>query len=235
MNNLRVFPLAALFAASVLATGCMSPYLKRAPNTPDPKPSHALVTGFVVRFESFGQEKSGLEIAIDTAQNAQLDRFGQQATKLLTEVLISHGYTASFDGQRTFKLDAVRLASSSATAAITGQWRHPDASHWGPDEVDSLFVKPMHVIGKLRTDGRKEYFAFIDVAIHDSGFFMKEPQVIVRLSVFDNGGVEVLDLRGLGYGESQFMFANRSPQNLMLALERGFESLKTVEVQPLGI
>lgn len=222
----------ALVCLSLALTGCMSPWLKRAPNTPDPKPAQVLLAGFSVRFADSG-EKSLLDAAVDAAQNAKLAEFGQQATALLTASLAEHGYTVAFDGPRSSRLDAIQLSSSSSTAALTGLWRHPDSSHQSPDTVDGLLVKPADVLSKIKVDGQKEFFAFAEVVIRDNGMFMKEPYVVVRTSVFDQDGKEVLDLQGLGAGESSFMFADRSPQNLKIALQRGFESLKTVEVQSL--
>ena len=113
----RLLPLAALVA--VFATGCMSPYLKRAPNTPEPSPSPALVTGFQVRVDSGNQEKSLLDAAVDAAQNSQLEEFGKQATKLLGEVLGTHGFTVAYDQQRTFKLDAMQLAEEALDPNFT--------------------------------------------------------------------------------------------------------------------
>lgn len=220
--------------ALVGLTGCLSPWIKRAENAPDPKPSPVLVAGFNVRFDNSGQEKSLLDAAVDAAQNAQLAEFGTKATDMLAGVLAEHGYSATYDGPRSSRLDAIQLKSDSTTAALTGLWRHPDASHMGPDHVDSLFVKPSDVLAKIKSaDGAKEYFAFVEVVIRDKGLFMKEPYVVVRTSIYDQDAKKLLDLQGIGEGESGFMFADRSPKNLELALQRGFESLKTAQPQAL--
>jgi hypothetical protein len=228
MHFARIAPIALL---AVVAGGCFSPYLKHAANTPDPKPANVLVAGFVVHFESAG-EKSALGAIVDAAQNAGLDDFGKKATPMLAETLAAHGYTATYDAQRAKKLDAVEIASNSGTAALTGQWRHPDASYWTPLMVDSLFVKPADIVGKIKTD-QKEFFAFTDVSIADGGMFFKEPIVIVRTAIYDQDAKKVLDLGGIGEGDSSFFVANRSPANLEAALKKAFGSVSTAAEQTL--
>jgi hypothetical protein len=223
--SLLVVSLTAIFGL----TGCLSPYLKQASNAPEQKPSAALVTGFNIRFESQGNEAS----LIDLAQNAGLDEFGKKATGLFETALAEYGYTPAYDGTRTSKLDLIQIASNAGSAALTGTWRHPKASHWAPDAVDNLFTKPGDVLGKIVVSGQKEYFAFAEVVIYNKGMFIKEPYVIVRASIYDQESRKVLDLRGIGEGDSSFMITNRSPENLQLALQRGFESLKAVKVETL--
>lgn len=222
----------SLAVTALALTGCAKPYLKQAANTPDPKPSNVVVAGFNVRVES-NNDGSLLDAAADMAQNSMLADFGKEATPLLASALAERGYTATYDNARATKLDVIQLQSNSGVAALTGTWRHPDSSHWTPDAVDSLFVHPNDVISKIKVDGQKEYFAFTEVLIRDNGMFMKEPYVVVRTAIYDENARLVLDLRGLGYGESRFMIADRSPKNLEVALQRGFESLKTVPAEQL--
>lgn len=229
----RLSPSLMVLSVALVFTGCIKPHLRHNASQPDPKPSNALVSGMTVRFDDGSQDKSLLDAAVDAAQNSKLEEFGKQATELLGAKLAEHGYNVTFDGPRSSKLDAIQLASSSTTAALTGLWRHPESSHWSPAQVEGLLTNPADVVGKIKVDGQKEYFAFAEVVIRDTGMFMKEPFVVVRTSVFDAAGVKVLDLQGIGSGESSFMFADRSPKNLEVALQRGFESLKTVQVEPL--
>ncbi|MFL5322223.1 MAG: hypothetical protein ACJ790_21375 [Myxococcaceae bacterium] len=232
MSPLRSASLFVVAIAALTLTGCLSPYMKHAANTPDPKPSNALVAGFNIRFDSQGQ-KSLLDAAADVAQNSMLADFGKQATPMLATVLSDNGFTAAYDGPRAGKLDAIQLQSNSSVAALTGTWRHPDSSHWTPDTVDALFTKPADVIGKIKVDGQKEYFAFTEVVIRDKGMFFKEPYVVVRTTIYDQDAKKVLDLQGIGEGESRFFVADRSPKNLETALQRGFESIKTVPATEL--
>lgn len=221
-------------AIAATASGCLSPYLRRAPDVPPEKPSPALVSGLVVRFDAGAQQKSLVSMAIDSAQNAGLAEFGDKATSLLASALAERGYEVTYDRARTKELDTMQLSSNSATAALTGQWRHPEASYWTPDMVDSLFVKPADIVGKLNGDAAPTYFAFADVTIRDTGwFFIKEPTVVVRAVVYDRDARKVLDLQGIGQGDSTAFVADRSPQNLERALSRGFESLKTVQEEAL--
>jgi hypothetical protein len=127
----------------------------------------------------------------------------------------------------------VQLAANSATAALTGGWRHPDASSWTPALMHSMFVQPPQMIGKIRGDAKDERFAFVSVDIQDTGMTMKEAQVVVRISVYGSDGQELLDLQGIGSGDSALFVANRSPGGLGVALERAFASVKAVTVQPL--
>lgn len=227
----RLLPAVALLIA-VAASGCISPYLKRDSKMPEPKPAPALVAGMSVQFES-AAEKSAIDAAVDMAQNAGLEEFGKVAAELSAASLAQHGYNATYDGPRSSKLDLIQLSSNSTAAALTGHWRHPESSHQGPDTVEGILVNTSEIMGKLKVEGQSEFFAFTKVSIRDNGIFMKEPYVVVRTKVFDAAGKKVLELQGVGAGDSSFMFADRSPANLKVALERGFESLKTVQEQPL--
>lgn len=220
----------AVIALSV--SGCAKPFIKRAANTPDPKPSPVMVAGMNVRFDSDGN-KGLVGAIVDASQNAQLEEFGKKATELSAAVLAQHGFTVAYDKTRSEKLDVIQIASNSTSAALTGSWRHPETSHMGPDNVENFLTKPVDIVSKITVAGQKEYFSFTALTIRDGGMFMKEPQVIVRTSVFDQDGKKVLDLQGIGYGESAFMFADRSPKNLTAALERGFESVKAVQEEAL--
>jgi hypothetical protein len=228
MSMRRLSLLVISLTAAFGLTGCLSPYLKQASNAPEQKPASALVTGFNIRVNT-GEEAS----LIDVAQNAGLDEFGKKATGLFETAIAEYGYTPAYDANRTSKLDFIQIASNAGSAALTGTWRHPKASHWAPDAVDSLFTKPGDVLGKIVVSGQKEYFAFAEVVIYNKGMFIKEPYVVVRASIYDQDSRKVLDLRGIGEGDSSFMITNRSPENLQLALQRGFESLKAVKVESL--
>jgi hypothetical protein len=228
MSTCRVSLLFVSMTAALSLTGCLSPYLKRASDVPASKPSTALVVGFNIRFDSSGEQS-----LVDVAQNAGLDEFGENATGLLEAALAEYGYTPAYDGPRTAKLDAIQLESNATTAALTGTWRHPRTSHWSPGSVNSLFVKPGDVLRKLEVDGQNEYFLFAEICIRDKGMFMKEPYLVVRVSIYDQASRKVLDLQGIGEGDSRFMSTDRSPTNLQLSLQRGFESLKAVSVEPL--
>lgn len=194
-------------------SSCLSPYLKRAADVPAEEPPPALVAGFLLHFNSNGQEKSLLDLAVDAAQNSALDDFGLKATPMLASALAERGYTGVFDKERSKKLDAIQLGSDSGTAALTGQWRHPESSYWTPSTVDSLFVKPADVISKIKGEAAPEYFAFADVSIQDGGLFLKEPHVVVRAVVYDQDARKVLDLQGIGMGASSLFFCDRSPKN----------------------
>lgn len=233
MSVVARLPFAALVVVVAASTGCFSPYLRKAPNEPSPVPSPALVSGLVVRFDDGGGQKSLLSAVVDAAQNSELEAFGKKATAMMEQSLVPHGYTLSWDQARTRPLDAFQVKSDSTTAALTGQWRHPDASYWTPQMVDSLFVKPKDIVGKVRVDGQKEYFAFASVDIFDGGNIFKEPYVTVRIAIYDQDSKKVLDLAGRGAGESNFLFSNRGASNLEVALTRAFDQLKSVPIENL--
>jgi hypothetical protein len=227
----RTLPLVVVLALG--ASGCFTPYLKRAADAPDPKPSEALVGGFMVRFQDSGQNRDLLAAAVNAAQNAGLAEFGQKATTLHAEALAQWGYTVKYDGARATKLDLLQIESGAATSALTGTWRHPEASSWGPQMVESLFVKPVDIVGKLKDDAQKEYFVFTEITIQERGFVLKEPAVFVRTAIFDAGGRKVLDLAAVGAGNSSFLLADRSPPNLERALDAAFKGLAAVKEETL--
>ena len=219
--------------ALVAMTGCLSPFIKTAADQPAPKPSKALLAGMLVHVVDSGEKKGLAGGLIDAAQNAGLDEFGKRATEQLKTVMASRGYEIETDASRSHGLDAIEIRSDSTTSALTGAWRNPDASYWTPQTIDSLFVKPKDVLAKLNPQP-KEYFTFTDVSIIDEGMFMKEPHVVIRAVVYDADAKKVLDLQGLGEGESTFFISNRSPDNLEKALTRAFDSLKAVKEEPLS-
>ncbi len=207
--------------ALVWWTGCAHAYLMRADNTPDPAPSPVLITGFAVEFD---HGPSGPSL-VDALQNGALADFGAEVAEVLQEHLASFGFIASYDATRTVALDRVQLSSSAATAAFTGTWRHPEASSWTPRRVESLFVSPVDVIARVRQPGARGYFGFVGVSVSDHGLIMKEPTVVVTVSIYDESGNKVLALQGVGAGDAQLLLSDRSPLNLSNALKRAMLTL----------
>ncbi|MDP2340628.1 MAG: hypothetical protein Q8O67_06710 [Deltaproteobacteria bacterium] len=210
---------------AVAAGGCLKPWLKRLGTAPEARPTPALITGMVARFD-------GPASLVDLAQKSGLDEFGRASVDPLRKAMELEGYTLTFDKARATALDGVPFQSEGTVLDFNGQWRHPDASSWAPDMVESPLVAPRELISMLKTEDG-EHFAFVGLDINDVGNIFREPIVIARVTVYDAAGVKVLDLRGIGTGNTSFLFADRSPANLRIAFDEAVASLATVTEEPL--
>ena len=118
--------LLSVVASVLLSSGCATMWMKQAPNTPDPRPSKAMVAGWTVHFDDPNAEMNGgkslVGAALDALQNSGLDDFGKKATEQLKLALALRGYDMTFDHERSKILDTVELQSSKGAAALTGMW-----------------------------------------------------------------------------------------------------------------
>jgi hypothetical protein len=214
-------------AAALTASGCLKPWLKRLGTTPEVRPTAALMGGMVARFD-------GPISLVDLAVKSSLDEFGRGSVDPLQKALALEGYALVFDKERAAALDDVHFESTDTVLDVSGHWRHPEASSWAPDMVESPLVAPRDLVSKLRKeDLPQEHFAFVGLDVNDVGNIFREPIVIARVTVYDAAGVKVLDLRGIGTGRSSFLFADRSPKNLRIAFDEAVASLATVTEEPL--
>ena len=220
---------AGLALALVFTTtmGCLTPFVARKGSLPETRPAPALTSGFVVA--NANSERS----VLDAVQDGGLSEFGTGAVEPISAALAAKGYAIAFDKGRAKVLNAANITSDSTTTALTGAFHHPEASYWTPDLLGGPFVSAKDLIVKIRTDNADEFFAFVGVNIRQSGIIFKEPQVEVRVSVYDANGVKVLDLRGLGVGDSSPFIANRSPSNLKLGLSRAVASFQSLTEEAL--
>lgn len=213
----------ALVVATVaLSSGCLTPFVSRRAQEPEPRPAPTVIAGLSVT-------NPGERTVLDVAQDTGLSEFGEKAVEPIQAALAAKGFALTFDKIRVKEINTGGINNDAASAAITGAYTHPEASYWTPDLLRGPFVQPKDLIVKIRGEDPKELYAFVGIVVRQQGIIVKEPQIELRVTVYDREGQAVLDLRGLGAGDGSVFFANRAPGNLQVALERAITSFETLE------
>jgi hypothetical protein len=225
--SVAVLRLTSLMVVLAASSACLTPYVSRKDSLPEPRPAPTLIAGYTV--QNPGSQRS----ILDVAQDSGLAAFGEASVPLVQAALAEKGFALTFDKLRTNEINQGGIGGDSATSALTGAFNHPQSSYWAPDLLHGPFVKPLDLITRVKGEDGAEHFAFCALYVRDLGMILKEPQVELRVDIFDGSGVKVLSLRGLGVGETGFLINNRSPTNLQVALERAIASLGTLEETPL--
>ena len=227
-----------LLLAATLSTGCATTFIKQVPNTPESAATPTLLSGYTVTkvVQSDG-ETNLLDSVVDATQNAQLEEFGQKAYAKLAEQMAERGFVLELEATRARSLDVIQVDGGAALAAATGYWKHPETSSWGANRVAGVLseLDRKSASEKLYEEGKQKYFAFVDISISDRGSWlvMKSPEIRVQSAVVSADGKLVMHSQGVGMGKGAFFFADRSPTNLLLAMEEAFAAMKKVEVEEL--
>jgi hypothetical protein len=216
-----------VLAVALLCAGCSSPFMKQAANTPNPRPSKVLVAGFALVLNIEPDENK----LIAYAQNSRLGEVGMKATELVTQLLVEQGYTPVYDPECATKL--AMMPTTGVISPLSGQWHHPATSALDPAAVDSLFVKPRQILRKLRVPNEKGYFAFVGIDIQDTGFIVREPTVVTRVTIWDQDSHKVLDVQGIGSGRSMPFASDRTVGNLTRAVTASVASVQGQAPEPL--
>jgi hypothetical protein len=227
MSAVSPLRLASLLIIVAAASACLTPYVSRKDALPEPRPAPTLIAGYTV--QNPGSSRS----ILDLAQDSGLAEFGDASVAMVQTALAEKGFALAFDKLRTNEINQGGIGGDSATAALTGAYNHPQSSYWAPDLLHGPFVKPMDLIAKVKGSDGAEHFAFCAIYVRDLGILLKEPQVELRVDIFDGAGTKIISLRGVGVGETNFLVNNRSPSNLQVALERAIASFKPLQETPL--
>ena len=226
-----------LLLAATLSTGCATTFIKQVPNTPESAATPTLLSGYTVQKVAEGKEAGLIDSVVDASQNAQLEEFGQKAYAKLAEQMAERGFVLELEATRARSLDVIQVDGGAALAAATGYWKHPETSSWGANRVAGVLseLDRKSASEKLYEEGKQKYFAFVDISITDRGSWlvMQSPEIRVQSAVVSADGKLVMHSQGVGMGKGAFFFADRSPTNLLLAMEEAFAAMKKVEVEEL--
>lgn len=224
-------------------SACASTYIKQVPGVPEARPAEALVAGFVVRTEHDGQNASLVDVAVDVAQNTQMNAFGAYAAEKLPVVLGKLGFKPVFNGAVTRDLELMKVPDG--LAQLSGYWQHPETSalpataYTGPRfMVESLGNGP-HIVKSLEEKGAQYPFvAFVEAIVTENTAcgagalkLWTAPQVRYVVSILDKTGAVVVVAQAVGNGDGSVMFTNRSPTNLKKGLDAGIRTLDKAKVQ----
>ena len=226
-----------LLLAATLSTGCATTFIKQVPNTPESAATPTLLSGYTVQKVAEGKEAGLIDSVVDASQNAQLEEFGQKAYAKLAEQMAERGFVLELEATRARSLDVIQVDGGAALAAATGYWKHPETSGWGAHKVAGVLtdLNRKSASEKLYEEGKQKYFAFVDISITDRGSWlvMQSPEIRVQSAVVSADGKLVMHSQGVGMGKGAFFYADRSPTNLLLAMEEAFAAMKKVEVEEL--
>lgn len=230
---LRLLPLALL-----LATGCMKPYIKAADGfPPSGGVSALLVSQMIVNQESSSEGAAAMEIARAStamAHNKELPVFNDRLSAGVATHLGEHGVTVVRDAARTEALTRVDWGDmTNAMSVLSGSYVDPAGS--------TLVVVPtvlnrkrlMEKTAEALGGGESYVYVYTQVIERHRFVIMREPQVVVHVTVTDPRGVEVYRARGVGEGDMSAFVMNKSADALTGALDEALAELKSVPVAPL--
>ncbi len=226
--------IAAVVVVAALQSACMTPFVSRRGDDPQPRPAPTLTAGFTAK--SGSSDRS----LLDVAQDSGLSDFGAAAVGPITAALEKKGYAVAFDKARILPLNSVSMGSDSATTALTGVYHHPESSYWAPEQLNGPFLSAKDLIVKIDApaegagDASAQRYAFISLTIWKGGFVIIEPIVDLRVAIYDGTGQKMLELRGVGSGDGNLFLADKSPTNLMKGLERAIASFETLTEEPIN-
>jgi hypothetical protein len=92
------------------------------------------------------------------------------------------------------------------------------------------------VAEKLYEEGKQKYFAFVTIGVIDEASWFglwAVPELRVHSAVVSSDGKLVMESQGIGKGNGSLFFADRSPDNLLVALDNAVDAMKKVEVEEL--
>lgn len=238
-------PLAARFStlpvlmAAVLSTGCATTFVKQTTNVPEAGSAPTLLSAYVVGQIDANQDDDLLGAMVDAAQNAALEEFGNKAYGKVAAQLAERGFVVELDAPRARSLDAVQIDGGAALAALAGVWKHPETSGWNANRVSrdiSAGMDRESVVKKLYEEGKQKYFAFVHIGLIDEASWFglwAVPELRVHSAVISSEGKLVMESQGVGKGNGALFFANRSPDNLLVALDNAIDAMTKVKVEEL--
>lgn len=225
--------------AAVLSTGCATTFIKQTPDVPGATPAPTLLSAYVVGQIDANKDDDLLGAVVDAAQNSKLEEFGNQAYGKVAAQLAERGFVVELDAARARSLDAIQIDSNAALSALAGAWKHPETSGWDAARVSRDLTAGLDrkaAVEKLYEEGKQKYFAFVKIGFIDQSSWFgiwAEPELRVHSAVVSSDGKLVMESQGVGKGNGSLFFANRSAENMLVALDNALEAMKQVKVEEL--
>jgi hypothetical protein len=234
----------AMILVVLLLSACVSPYMRIKTDKSSFKDAPTLMSAAVFDNSrtTSDEEKSGnLSGTLQLISNASLDEVGATMLSDAEKLLKSHGFVIEFDKKRARNVD---LVSGKAVDALNkvgqvlgGKWVSPKGAQMTSvtDQTWLLDSYSARLVRKLKGAGENEHFLFISArGLRDSEWLvMARPQVVLYYLVLNNQGRAVLEARGIGHGDSSFLFEDQTPENLGVALKRAQENMLLQPVEAL--
>ena len=105
---------------------------------------------------------------------------------------------------------------------LGGKWVSPKGAQITSvtDQTWLLESYSSRLATQLKSDAPNEHFLFISArCMRDSEWLiMARPEVVLYYLMLDNQGRTVFEARGIGHGDSSFLFEDNSPTNLAMRL-----------------
>ena len=237
---------AAMFGGMLVLvglSGCVKPYLKVTDQRGDLKSSQTLLAAAVFdnTRPSAKEERTSLDVVLKVASNINLDAVGQHMLKDAETMLSEYGLVLKRDQAQARKIDFFKGAGvptvSKVVQALTGRWVSPDGAQMRSIGDTTWLFESVRVGMAKALDSKtpNEHFLFVSArgtADREWLIFVR-PEVVLYYLVLNERGDIVLEARGIGHGEKSFFTEDQAPANLILALQKASENMRSQPVEPL--
>jgi hypothetical protein len=222
--------LSLLLCAGLLATGCVSPYLRVHESAKGLKGAPTLLVSAKYGDDTTGNAKEKpnlLKVAVKVASNINLDEVGAHLIRVSTDTAERFGFKVAPDKERAQSIDLIKGGAMDALAdvaqVVSGVWIYPEGARnvfiddrtWLLDSYKESLVKSL----KSATEG--EHFMFISARhrADSEWLFFERAEVVLYFMIMDEQGTIVFEGRGVGYGSTGFWSEDSSPSGLNQAID----------------
>ena len=222
-------------------SGCVKPYLKVTDQRGDLKSSQTLVTAAVFdnTRSSAREERTGLDVMFKVVSNINLDAVGEHMLKDAEAMLAEYGLLLKRDQAQARKIDLFKGTGvpvvNKVVQALAGRWVSPDGAQMRSIGDTTWLFESVRVGMAKELDSKtpNEHFLFVSArcAADREWLIFVRPEVVLYYLVLNERGDIVLEARGIGHGEKSLFTEDQTPENLISALQRASESMRSQPVE----
>ncbi len=222
--------LSLLLCAGLLATGCVSPYLRVHESAKGLQASPTLLVSAKYGDDNTGSQKEKtnlVKVAVKVMSNINLDEVGAHLIRVSTDTAERFGFKVGPDKERAQSIDLIKGGAMDALAdvaqVVSGVWIYPEGARnvfiddrsWLLDSYKQSLVK------SLDSPAEGEHFMFVSARHRpDSEWLIFErAEVVLYFMIMNEQGKIVFEGRGIGYNGSRFGSEDSSPAGLNQAID----------------
>ena len=172
----------------------------------------------------------------DMIQSKDFDDVGYHLTTESIKMLDKQGFQVYLDKEQAEKLSVVKGETAdlgkSITTVLGGVWYSKETSTMLMDN-NTILLPPFRtsIVSKLNTEKENEHFVFVSAQLSETEhfLFLRNVHLLIDYVILNESGTVVFRARGIGDGESSFLFANKSKNSLKLAIDN---AIKSIEAEP---
>lgn len=225
---------AFLITTALLATGCVTPYLRLHDNAKGLQDAPTLLVSAKYGDKQNGEEKKDiLKTAVKIASNINLDEVGEHLVRVSIEAGERFGFKVTSNKERAQSGDLIKGGAMDALAGAAqvmgGVWLYPDGSrtHFIDDTTWLTDMYKRNIITSIKGLSEGEHLMFVSARHRADGeyLFFERAEVVLYILILNHKGQEIFEGRGIGYGATQFWSEDSSPSGLKGAIDRALADM----------